>query len=61
MQEAAVETEPEARPVLDHPAREPREAALDRLDRVGGREQLLDVGLAQVEGHQGPILSTGLV
>jgi len=33
-----------AGPVLDLAAREPLEAGLDRRERVGGREELLDLG-----------------
>ena len=46
-----LQTEPETRPVLDGAARDPREARLDRLDGVAGREQLVDLGLAEVERH----------
>src|SRR6185437_11929391 len=48
---AVLETEPVARPVLDRPVRHPPEAALDRVDRLRGREQLCDLVLAEMNRH----------
>ncbi len=46
-----LEPEAVARAVLDHAAGKPLEARLDRLHRVGRREERFDVGFAQVERH----------
>ena len=43
--------QPLARRVLDVAAREPAERPLDRLERVGRREQLGDLRLGEVERH----------
>ena len=48
---AVLERQPLARPVVDGAAREPPERLLDRLERVGRREQPGDVLLGQVERH----------
>ena len=53
VQASPVERDSEARAVVDRAARHPREALLDRFHRVGGRQKLLDVGLAKIEGHRG--------
>ena len=42
---------PHPRAVVDLPARQPLEAQLDRLDHLGGCEQLCDLGLRQIERH----------
>jgi hypothetical protein len=46
---AALETLPRAGPVFDLAGSKPFEAALDRRQRVGGREQRVDIGFGQVE------------
>ena len=51
VQQAFGQAEPEARPVLDRPAGNAGEAALDGLDGVRRREELLDVGFAEIERH----------
>jgi hypothetical protein len=51
VEDALVEPKPEPRPVLDPPLRDSLEAGFDGLHRVFRREQLVDVGFAQVEGH----------
>jgi hypothetical protein len=56
VQETLVESDPEAGTVLDDAAADPLEASLDRGDGVRGREQLLDVGFTQIEGHEGGIV-----
>ncbi len=53
---AVVERQPFARPVVDRAARLPVERLLDGRERVGGREQLGDLGLAQVERHAGTLV-----
>ena len=47
-----LEPEPIARPVLDAPRSHSAKARLDRLDRVGRREQVRDVVLGQIERHR---------
>ena len=51
VEQALGQAESEARAILDHTLRQAREAALHRLDGVLGREELLDVGFAEIEGH----------
>src|SRR6266699_6709728 len=45
------EREPLARPVVDLSAGEPLERRLDSGDRVGGRQQIGDLRLGQVQRH----------
>ena len=56
MQEAAFEADSEAGTVLDAAASHACEALLDGRYGVGGREQLLDVGFAQIERHAGGLV-----
>jgi hypothetical protein len=51
VEQALGHTEPKARTVLDRPARDAREAPFDGLDGVLRREELLDVGFAEIERH----------
>ena len=59
VQEAGLEPEPVARAVLDDATRNSPEAGLDRLDGVGRRQKLVDIGLAQVERHRWIIQERG--
>ena len=51
VEQAIGQAEPEPRPVLDDAARHAGEAALHRFDGVLRREELLDVGFAEIERH----------
>ena len=51
VEQAIGQAEPEPRPVLDGAARHAGEAPLHRLDGVLRREELLDVGFAEIERH----------
>jgi hypothetical protein len=50
---------PGARSVVHLPRCHAPEAALDGLDRVGGRQQLGDFGFGQVEGHPATLGASG--
>ena len=51
MQATLLEAEPKAGAILDGARRQAGEAAFDRLDRVGRREERVHVRLAKVERH----------
>ena len=47
-----LQSQPVARAVLDNATRHALEAGFDRVDGVGRRQQLADLLLRQIQGHE---------